>query len=530
MNRAILLVSVAAVCGACSSGGVSGNGGAANGRAGGAAPPTDGSGSADPGGSASETPPAPPLAVESISPEDGASEVALDAVIEIRFSAALDPATATESSVVVQGPNGPLEGEVTVEGDLVRFTPASAMPLLTPVRITLGTALASTEGGSLAEPIEAQFQSQDGAFREPIQINVGAAASLFLRGNDVGDLIATWTDLQVLSSVEAMVFDAELGTWTAAEVIEDDNELAFSQPVAAVAPNGDSIVAWRGGGWTRYESGWSPAIVGQGIALPSIALGEDRALTVTNAMAGASYQFLPNGMNEWTEAQPLLTAGRVDAIDTLAGGFLAVGTRDGTLLASQLGEPGGAWSEFAPLATLERLERVRLSTHGDAAAVAWVDLREGPATETEELTQVTRPGARVFADDAWSPPIELPEGAELPWVSVAAGGRALAVWAQRDAISTSSFSTDQGWTEPQRLAESSQLGPTGAVDGAGNLMALWPASEQISVHRQSAGGEWQALEPLDSQVTVALWSHVDRQGRVSLVWQNGNGIWWTRFE
>jgi hypothetical protein len=136
----------------------------------------------------------------------------------------------------------------------------------------------------------------------------------------------------------------------------------------------------------------------------------------------------------------------------------------------------------------------------------------------------------VFADDAWSPPIELPEGADLPWVSVANGGRALAVWTQLDAVSASSYSTDQGWTEPQRLAEQSQLAPTGAVDGSGNLMALWPSSEQIAVRRQPEGGEWQALEPLDSQVTVALWSHVDRQGRVNLVWQNSSGIWWTRFE
>jgi hypothetical protein len=530
MNRAIILVSVAWMCAACSSDGGRGGGVAASGGAGAAGLPTDGlAGGANPGGSASETPPAP-LAVESLSPEDGASEVALDAVIEIRFSATLDPATATESSVVVQGPNGPLEGELTVEGALVRFTPASPMPLLTPIRLSLGTTLASTAGGSLVEPIETQFQSREGAFREPLQINVGAAASLFLRGNDVGDLIATWTDLQVLSSVEAMVFDAELGAWTAAELIEDDNDLAFSQPLAAVAPNGDSIVTWRGGGWTRYASGWSPATVSQGMALPSIALGEDRALSVTNSMTGASYQFLPNGDNEWTEAQTLLMAGRVEAIDTLAGGFLAIGTSDGTLMASQLNEPGGVWSEFVSLAAIERLERVRLSTHGDAAAVAWVDLRQGPATESEELTRVTHPGARVFAEDAWSPPIELPEGAELPWISVAAGGRALAVWAQRDAISTSSFAMDQGWTEPQQLADQSQLAPTGAIDGAGNLMALWPSSETISVHRQPAGGEWQALEPLDSQVTVALWSHVDRQGRVNLVWQNGNGIWWTRFE
>jgi hypothetical protein len=327
-----------------------------------------------------------------------------------------------------------------------------------------------------------------------------------------------------------MVFDGESGTWTEAEVIEDDEERAFSQPVAAVAPNGDSIVAWRGGGWTRYAGGWSAATVGDGIALPNVALGEDAALTVANAEGGASYQVLPNGANEWTAAQSLLMAGRVDAIDTLAGGFIAVGTRDNTLLAGQLSEPGGTWSEFVSLGEIERLQRLRLTTHGTAAAVAWVDLREGPATETEELSLVARPAARVFAEDAWSPSLELPEGAELPWVSVAAGGRAMAVWAQGDAISTSAFSADQGWTEPLELADSSQLAPTGAVDGAGNLMAAWPSSETIAVHRQPAGEEWQALEPLDSQVTVALWSHVDRQGRVNLVWQNSSGIWWTRLE
>jgi hypothetical protein len=264
--------------------------------------------------------------------------------------------------------------------------------------------------------------------------------------------------------------------------------------------------------------------------LPSVALGEDAALTVANAEGGASYQVLPNGANEWTAAQSLLMAGRVDAIDTLAGGFIAVGTRDNTLLAGQLSEPGGTWSEFVSLGEIERLQRLRLTTHGTAAAVAWVDLREGPATETEELSLVARPAARVFAEDAWSPSLELPEGAELPWVSVAAGGRAMAVWAQGDAISTSAFSADQGWTEPLELADSSQLAPTGAVDGAGNLMAAWPSSETIAVHRQPAGEEWQALEPLDSQVTVALWSHVDRQGRVNLVWQNSSGIWWTRLE
>ncbi|HKO93418.1 MAG TPA: Ig-like domain-containing protein [Polyangiaceae bacterium] len=530
MNRAWLLVSVAGLCGACSSDGDGGGNDGVNRD--GVLPPAGSAGSAavsNPGAAQPERPAAPPLTVASLRPESGASQVALDAVIEIRFSAALDAATATASNIVVQGPNGPLEGELTVEGELVRFTPASKLPLLSPVRVRLGTALASSAGGLLAEPVEAEFLSRDGAFRQPQQVNSGAAASLFLRGNDAGNLIATWTDLQVTSSVEAMLFDAELGTWTAAQPIENDAQLAFSRPVAAMAPNGDSIVAWRGGGWTRYAGSWSSATVGASISLPSVALGADAALSVSNAMAGASYQLLPNGANEWSAAQTLLMGGQVNAIDAVAGAFLAIGTRNGELVAGQLSAPGGSWSEFAAIGTVRQVERMQLSTHGDTAAVAWLDLGE-PPSEGDNLAPVKRPTARVFTGETWSTAMALPDGAELPWISAAAGGRALAVWRAGNAIHASSHSSEQGWSEPQQLAEQSQLAPAGAIDGAGNLLALWPSSQQILVQRQAAGGDWNALEPVDSEVSVSLWSHVDGQGRVNLVWQNGTGIWWTRFE
>ncbi len=528
MSRALVWVSVASLCGACSSDLGGGGDGTPSGGGSSGMLSMDGSGGTGPGGSAPINPNAPPLTVASISPEDGASGVALEAVVEIRFSAALDPATATASSITVSGPDGPLEGALTVTGDVVRFAPAAPLPLLTPVQISIGTALRSSEGGALAQPVEAQYRSRDGVFREPQQVNAGAAAGLFLRGNDAGDLIATWTDLQVTSSVEAMVFDAELGTWSAAQLIENDDQLAFTRPVAAMAANGDSIVAWRGGGWTRYVGGWSPATVGAGILLPSVALGSGAALAVSNTMEGASYQLLPNGANEWSAAQALLAGGQVGAIDTVGGGFIAIGTREGELVAGQ-SDPAGAWSEFEALGPIQQLQRAQLSTHGEVAAVAWVDLGD-PPMGGDILTPVTRPAARVFAEGAWAAPLQLPEGAELPWISVAAGGQALAVWKLGNAVSASSFSAAEGWTQPAQLAAQSQLTPTGAVDGNGNHMALWPSSQEIAVHRQVADGEWQALEPLDSQVTVTLWSHVDRQGRVNLVWQNGSGIWWTRFE
>jgi hypothetical protein len=528
MKRALVLMSVAWICGACSSDDGGGNNdGVGNG--GSTAPDGSGAG-ANPGeGSTPVNPAAPPLTVASISPKDDASEVALDAVIKITFSAALNPATVTSSSVVVQGPEGPLEGELKVEGEVVQFTPASKLPLLTPVRISLGTALLSSEGGALAGAVEAEFRSRDGVFREPVQVNAGAAASLFLRGNDAGDLIATWTDLQVTSSVEAIVFDADLGTWTEAQLIESDTSLAFSRPVAAVGPSGDSIVTWRGGGWTRYAGGWSTATVGATISLPNVALGANAALSVSNGMGNASYQLLPNGVNEWSAAQTLLMGGQVSAIDALAGGFIAIGTRGTELVAGQLSDPAGAWSEFASIGTIRQVQRMQIATHGDTSAVAWVDVGDPPAMG-DSLDPVTKPSARVFAAGAWSEPIAMPDGTQLPWISVAAGGRALAIWKQGNAINASSYSTEQGWAEPEQLAEESQLTPAGGVDGAGNLMALWPSSQEIFVHRQVAGGEWKALEPVESQVTVSLWSHVDQQGRVNLVWQNGSGIWWTRFE
>jgi hypothetical protein len=296
-----------------------------------------------------------------------------------------------------------------------------------------------------------------------------------------------------------------------------------------MAPNGDSIVAWRGGGWTRYAGTWSTATVGAMISLPNVALGADTALSVSNAMGNASYQTLPNGANEWTAAQTLLMGGTVSAIDTVAGGFIAIGTRGTELVAGQLSAPGGAWSEFAAIGTIKQVQRMQVATHGDTAAVAWVDLGDPPAMG-DSLDPVTKPSARVFTAGAWSDPIAMPDGTPQPWISVATGGHALAVWKEGNAINASSYSTEQGWAEPEQLAEQSELTPAGAVDAAGNLMAVWPSSQEIFVHRQAAGGEWKALEPVASQVTVSLWSHVDQQGRVNLVWQNGSGIWWTRFE
>jgi hypothetical protein len=297
-----------------------------------------------------------------------------------------------------------------------------------------------------------------------------------------------------------------------------------------MSPSGDSIVAWQGGGWARYVGEWATAVVGADIVLPRVALGDESALSVVNSDAGSSYQLLPNGSAEWLPAQPLSEVGRVDEIDALAAGFIAVGTSDGQLQASQLSNQGAQWSPFVPLADVVQVSQLRVTTRDAAAAVAWVDVQPGPETEAGEPSLVIRPGAKVLVGDAWSEPLALPEGAELPWVSLAPGGRALAIWTRLDAVSVSSYVADAGWSEPEQLAESSQLLPTGAVDGAGNLLALWPLSQRIAVQRKPAGGDWQALVSLESQVTVLLWSHVDEQGRVNLVWQNGVGTWWTRFE
>src|SRR5262245_17443448 len=111
MNRALILASVAWMCGACSSDSGGGNGNATTNGGGGLQPMGGNGGENDPGGPGPQNPAVPPLTVESISPEDGANEVALNATIEIQFSAALNPATVNSTSVVVSGPNGPLEGD-----------------------------------------------------------------------------------------------------------------------------------------------------------------------------------------------------------------------------------------------------------------------------------------------------------------------------------------------------------------------------------------------------------------------------------
>ncbi len=162
MKRALFAVTVAWTWCACSSGGQSqGAGGdAASGSESGLGVSGGGDDSiAGQAGSApAMAPAAAPLVVEALTPDSEASEVPLDAVIEIRFGGALDPATATASNILVEGPNGPLAGELTVDADRVSFTPAAALPLLTPVRVTLTLALTSTDGGALVSPSKRRLQ------------------------------------------------------------------------------------------------------------------------------------------------------------------------------------------------------------------------------------------------------------------------------------------------------------------------------------------------------------------------------------
>ncbi|MBI3898788.1 MAG: Ig-like domain-containing protein [Gammaproteobacteria bacterium] len=99
-------------------------------------------------------PPPPPSAdttlpaVVSTNPPNtavGASLLALRAT----FSEALDPTTVTVGSVVVTGPTGQINGNVTVDGTTVSFTPSVPLSFNTDYQATLTTAIRDRAGNRL---------------------------------------------------------------------------------------------------------------------------------------------------------------------------------------------------------------------------------------------------------------------------------------------------------------------------------------------------------------------------------------------
>ncbi|RLB24940.1 MAG: hypothetical protein DRG71_04700, partial [Deltaproteobacteria bacterium] len=104
----------------------------------------------------------PPRVVEVI-PQNGASNVALETSIRLRFSEPLAPESVSESSIVLTGPDGPVPGRInlTSSNTEVVFRPLQSLQSNSTYTITVLTQIKDMAGYPLQGPFSASFTSLD---------------------------------------------------------------------------------------------------------------------------------------------------------------------------------------------------------------------------------------------------------------------------------------------------------------------------------------------------------------------------------
>ena len=102
--------------------------------------------------------PGPP-ALRSVVPADGATGVAIDAVVAATFDLPVDPATASALRLLAGA--APVPGRATVDGPVVTFRPDRPLDGQTLYTAELTTALAGIDGQRLAAPASWTFRTAD---------------------------------------------------------------------------------------------------------------------------------------------------------------------------------------------------------------------------------------------------------------------------------------------------------------------------------------------------------------------------------
>jgi hypothetical protein len=98
-----------------------------------------------------------PPKVLSTSPADGASKVLASAVVVVKLSEALDPATLTGASFTLTGNGAAVAGTVSLTGATVVFTPTADLPLDVTYAAKLSTAVTDLAGNKLSSPLTWSF-------------------------------------------------------------------------------------------------------------------------------------------------------------------------------------------------------------------------------------------------------------------------------------------------------------------------------------------------------------------------------------
>lgn len=288
-----------------------------------------------------------------------------------------------------------------------------------------------------------------------------------------------------------------------------------------------------------------------------------------DAQSSVLTSYRPAGADRWQDPIKLGTANYsadrpLVSFDT-RGEATAVWSHDDDLESSTRSAATGAWTKplaVAPAneARYRHADALGVNDRGDAV-LAWhgsesgyeVSYRPAPGSRWDPPSRplsvswlpslaVASDGSMILAgfdDDnvltvvtglrgRWQEPVSLGRSPD-PWfgaaVAIAAGGEALVAWTTTEHgndIVYASARIRGTWEERQRLSfiDGQAEKPEVAIDGRGDMLAIWRAETDEESSYRPAGGDWQRPVAISPQVFLPSWPHLvmNEAGQAAAIW------------
>lgn len=502
----------------------------------------------------------PALTLAGSTPASGANDAARERLV-LEFSAPLNAATVSTTSVTLRDALGPHVIDVSVSGAQLIVTPRRSLLPAAAYTLTIDNVIRGSGREAMSAPLTLSFstrgawqaaqlienetsdsgapavaahgetlmvvwEQQDGlALKRYVSGTgwssavVGAFGSMTTFGElnspqlavdaqGTGHIVWYEDENNLVSSLKASHYTPATG-FSAEERAETDSTGRVSVPRVAVDPAGNVFAIWRYAvplysAWAnRYSagSGWGTAreidVSSSSIVRPDVAVDASG-----NALA-LWVERTPAGQQPW----------------------------------SSIYTPGTDWGtpvRIGPASSAIDTMTFRMNLAGQAVALTSVS---DPSEEHVMAMQATLGGS-------WSAPVQIdtdPRAGAMSGQKVAidAAGNAVAVWIERyvgspEEIWSSRYSVASGWSASERIGVTAQSAADldVAVDRAGNALVLWAnfsgstVPNRIMANRYIVGRGWSTAASIDSNNGNQVLNPrlaIDGDGNAVAVWNQFDG-------
>lgn len=466
-----------------------------------------------------------PLMLLSIDPADRAGEVARTVQPALAFSAALDAATVSGSSVVLAEAGGaPAANTLTPAGASIGIAPALPLWPDTEYRLEVNSVLGSF-GEVLAAPVNTRFVTRDGQWT-PAPVTAMQTLPQFegeshrvAMARD-GSAVAAWRAPDSANGWRS--FTTRRGTdgrWEAPIEVGASIPGDHSPPVLAMAPDGSAHIAWStesgiGGRQQVYASHRGPADAGWSAP---VQLSIDTALTNVEPALGAG-------------AGGAVYAAWISGSSAPYDIHLARRQDDGSWSAPIVVNEANGRSVFGPAVAVAGNGHATLAwaeQNGADYALKWRAYRPD-VSAPEPLAPAADVGGPVGHVSRLSLALNAGGDAALAWHLI--NGPPRTIWAAVKSASASQWSP----ALPLDGDATDDHAPQIAVDEIGDVLAAWEGAEPGGLNRVFArrfdrgsairnSGGWSDLRELSdasggNRSTLA----VDARGNALVLWQPTN--------